>query len=133
MSRPRKASPSGVESYNRELRDAMSEFLPHQGLPLLSDDGRVRWTGRMLAMAAVLMAWSGCPTLLDRFTQARALLVEVYRTRRRPGVAVLVALCEHWRRCVGKVAGEHWRVEGWLLFGVDGSKFDCPRTVANEE
>lgn len=147
MSRPRKASPSAAESYNRELRDAMTEFLPHQGLPLLSDDGRVRWTGRMLAMAAVLMAWSGCPTLLDRFTQARALLVEVYRTRRRPGeslegfckalvgpgVAVLDALCEHWRRCVGKVAGEHWRVEGWLLFGVDGSKFDCPRTVANEE
>src|SRR5579884_3838972 len=85
MSRPRKARPSGAESYKRELRDAMSEFLPHQGLPLLSDDRRVRWTGRMLAMAAVLMAWSGAPTLLDRFLQARAALVEGYRTRRRPG------------------------------------------------
>ena len=147
MSRPRKASPSAAESYNLELRDAMSQFLPHQGLPLLSEDGRVRWTGRMLAMAAVWMAWSCAPTLLDRFTQARAALVEVYRTRRRPGaslegfckaltgpgVAVLAVLCEHWRQCVARVAGGHWRVEGWLLFGVDGSKFDCPRTAANEK
>jgi len=125
----------------------MSEFLPHTGLPLLSDDGRVRWTGRMLAMAAVLMAWSCCPTLLDRFARARAVLVEVYRTRRRPGeslegfckalvgpgVEVLAVLCEHWRRCVRRLAADHWRVEGWLLFGVDGSKFDCPRTAANEK
>lgn len=147
MSRPRKASPSAAGSYRSELRDAMSEFLPHQGLPLLSDDGRVRWTGRMLAMAAVLMAWSCCPTLLDRFAQARTALVEVYRTRRRPGeslegfckalvgpgAAVLEVLCGHWRRCVRRVAGEHWTVEGWLLFGVDGSKFDCPRTLANEK
>ena len=147
MSRQRKGGPPANESYKLELRDAISHFLPHQGLPLLTGDGRVRWTGRMLAMLAVLLAWSPCGTLIDRFEQARAALVCFYGTRRRPGdtpegffkallahgAQILIRLCEHWRGCVRRVAGEHWKIEGWTLFGVDGSKFDCPRTEANEK
>jgi len=146
MPRPQKSGPSADESYKLELRDAMSRFLPHQGLPLLSGDGRVRWTSRLLAMAAILMTWSPSATLTDRFALARAALVDIYRTRRRPGsglegffkaltgpgVAVLAMLCEHWRQCLRKITGEHWKIEGWLVVGVDGSKFDCPRTAANE-
>jgi hypothetical protein len=147
MSRRQNSGPSGVESYKLELRDAMSRFLPHQGLPLLTGDGRVRWTDRLLAMTALLTVWSSLPALLDRFAQAREAVVDIYRTRRRPGssvegffkalvgpgVAVLSALCDHWRTCVRDVACAHWKVDGWLLFGVDGSRFDCPRTAANEE
>jgi len=148
MSRRQNNGPSAAESYKLELRDAMSRFLPHQGLPLLTDDGRVRWTSRLLAMVAMLMAWTPSLTLLDRFALARAAVVDIYRTRRRPGgstegffkaligpgaAAVLAALCAHWRTCVRDVAGAYWKVEGWSLFGVDGSKFNCPRTAANEE
>ena len=147
MSRRKNSGPSAAESYKLELRDAMSRFLPHQGLPLLTDDRRVRWTGRLLAMVAMLMAWTPSPTLLDRFALARAAVVDIYRTRRRPGgsaegffkaligpgAVVLAALCQHWRKCVREVAGQYWKIEGWSLFGVDGSKFDCPRTVANEK
>jgi hypothetical protein len=125
----------------------MSAFLPHRGVPLLCDDKRVRWSSRMLAMAAVMMAWSASSTLLDRFTQARAALIAMYPTRRRAGnstegffkaldlqgAPLLATLCDHWRKCVQKVAGSHWKIDGWLLFGVDGSKFDCPRTAANEK
>jgi hypothetical protein len=146
MSRRTSSGPSIQASYKHPLREAMSAFLPHRGLPLLCDDRRVRWSSRMLAMAAVLMAWSGAATLLDRFSQARATLVAMYPTRRRPGAStegflkaldghgqsLLAMLCDYWRSCVCRVAGDHWKVDGWLLFGVDGSKFDCPRTVANE-
>lgn len=146
MSRRRKGGPSTAESYRLELGDAMSRFLPHQGLPLLTDDGRVRWTSRLLAMTAILVAWSPSPTLLDRFAQARSAVVDMYRTRRRPGGSVeglfkalanhshsvLSVLCEHWRRCVLQLARDYWTVEGWAMFGVDGSKFDCSRTAANE-
>jgi hypothetical protein len=125
----------------------MSVFLPHRGLPLLCDDKRVRWTGRMLAMAAVMIAWCGASTLLDRFTQARAVLIAMYPTRRRPGTStegffkaldlhgekLLINLCDYWRKCVQSVAGARWKIDGWLLFGVDGSKIDCPRTLANEQ
>lgn len=125
----------------------MSVFLPHRGLPLLCGDRRVRWTSRMLAMAAVMIAWSGMSTVLDRFTQARAALIAMYPTRRRPGAStegffkaldlhgenLLLSLCDYWRKCVQSVAGAGWRIDGWLLFGVDGSKVDCPRTLANEQ
>jgi hypothetical protein len=147
MSRRKAGGPSAAESYKLELRDAISQFLPHQGLPLLTGDGRVRWSARLLAMAAILMAWSSAPALLDRFAQAREALVGFYRTRRRPGSTLegifralashsdklLVVLGAHWRNCVRQVAGKHWQTDGWVLMGVDGSKFDCPRTEANEK
>jgi len=143
MSRPRKDGPSAVESYKLELRDAMSRFLPHQGLPLLTDDGRVRWTSRMLAMTAILMSWSCSCTLLDRFTQARGMLIEVYRTRRRPGASVegflraltghgqdvLGVLCGHLRQCVGKVASAHWLIEGWPLSKQGRNRRSMPRLL----
>jgi hypothetical protein len=147
MSRRTFSGPSAEQSYRSQLRDAMSSFLPHRGLPLLCQDKRVRWTSRLLAMAAVMIAWSGAATLLDRFTQARAALVAMYPTRRRPGAStegffkaldlhgqyLLATLSDYWRGCVQRVAGRHWKIDGWLLFGVDGSKFDCPRTLANEQ
>jgi hypothetical protein len=147
MSRRRNDGPSRAKSYKRELGDATSRFLPHQGLPLLTDDGRVRWTSRMMAVAAILMSWDPGSMLLDRFASARAALVDMFPTRRRPGdsveglframtihgAAVLDVLGDHWRRCVREVAGKHWQTGGWTLFSVDGSKFDCPRTLANEK
>jgi hypothetical protein len=30
-------------------------------------------------------------------------------------------------------AGEAWQVEGWVVFGCDGTKIDCPRTAVNEQ
>jgi hypothetical protein len=138
---------SSPKSYLAELAHAMSAFLPHSGLPLCSDDGRVRWTSRMLAMLAIFMAWSPARTLLDRFHQARQALVGIHSTRRRPGAtpegfskalakygaSILAFLAGHWRSCVQQVAVSCWTVEGWALFGTDGSKFNCPRTRANEE
>jgi hypothetical protein len=147
MSRRRKGGPSAARSYERELGDATARFLPHQGLALLTQDGRVRWTSRLLALAAILMSWDPASSLLDRFASARAALVEMFPTRRRPGgsaeglfraltihgAAVLDVLGDHWRQCVREIAGDHWQTGGWTLFSVDGSKFDCPRTLANEQ
>ena len=76
MSRRTFSGPSAEQSYRSQLRQAMSVFLPHRGLPLLCDDKRVRWTSRMLAMAAVMMAWSGMSGLLDRFAQDGLLFAE---------------------------------------------------------
>jgi hypothetical protein len=30
-------------------------------------------------------------------------------------------------------SGDAWRIAGWLVLAVDGSRFECPRTTANEE
>jgi hypothetical protein len=37
------------------------------------------------------------------------------------------------REAVSKTAHVHWEIEGWVVMGVDGSKVECPRTVADEE
>ncbi len=125
----------------------MARFLPHQGLPLISEDGRTRWTPRLLVYLAIFMAWRVERTLKDRFNEARAALTGIYSSRKRPGQTdtgfaralakssdvLLYTLCDHWRQCVRQVAASCWEVGGWVVIGVDGSTFDCPRTPANEE
>lgn len=134
-------------SYYRDMGEAIGQFLPHHGLPLLTQDGRVRWTARLLAILGIFMSWGEGRRLKDRFEKARAALVGIYPTRRRPGqthegfakallrhgAEVLAMLMDYWRGRVREVAGACWEVCGWALFGVDGSKFDCPRTEANEK
>ena len=138
---------SSSQSYHSELREAMSQFLPHKGLPLLSGDGRVRWTSRLLAMVAIFMAWGSGRTLIDRLAQAREAVVGIYRTRRRPGgtpegfskalarhsAGILEVLANYWRCCVRRLAASCWEESGWVLFGADGTCVDCPRTAANEK
>jgi len=147
MPRRRNGASSGGRSYHSQLRQAMSQFLPHQGLPLLSDDGRVRWTSRLLAMVAIFMVWSSGRTLMDRWAEARQAVVGIYPTRRRPGrshegfskalarhgAIILASLSNYWRSCVRRIAAGCWEEQGWVLFGVDGSNFECPRTRANEK
>lgn len=147
MSRQRNGGSSADKSYRKQLRAAMALFLPRQGLPLLTDDGRVRWSSRLLAMMAILICWDRSGTLLDRFACGRAALVDMYDSRRRPGscaegffkaltdrsATLLATLCVFWRGRLQQIAGKHWKTNGWILFGVDGSKFNCPRTLANEE
>lgn len=146
MFRHKGGSPA-VKSYRSQLRSAIAKFLPHQGLPLLGEDRRVRWSDRLLTIMAIMICWNGSRTLLDRFAAGRQSLVEMYVSRRRPGGSVegffkalvgrseivLATLSLHWRSCLRQIAGKHWKTNGWVLFGVDGSRFDCPRTVANEK
>ena len=146
MARRRNGRGSPASHYP-DLREAVGGFLPHSGLPLLSGDGRVRWTSRLLTMVAIFMAWGVGRSLKDRFEQARDALVGIYPSRKRPGqtheglskallrhsTLLLGTLMDHWRNCLRQMAAEWWEVSGWALFGVDGTKFDCPRTEANEK
>jgi hypothetical protein len=124
----------------------MRAWLPLRGLGLMPANRMQRWTPRLLVMCAVLMVWSGSEAIKDRFEDARSAVVGMYKSRRRPGasyegfIAALAArserllhlVCEHLRQQVQKMAGDGWEVLGWVLFGVDGSRFDLPMTEANE-
>lgn len=135
------------ESYFQQLLEVIGRCLPHRGLPLQVDNGRICWTPRMLVVCATVMAWVGGKTLQDRFEKARNAVVGMYNSRKRPGrtyegfivalaeqsVALLAVVCEALQKAVRKVAGSAWTVEGWLLFGADGSRIECPMTAANEK
>jgi hypothetical protein len=134
-------------SYTIQLRRALATMLPRQGLRLLPNDDKERWTPRYLVITAVLMACLGCDVLSDQFHAARTALIKMYLTRRRPGKsyqgfagalrragdALLAELARHLRVKVQEVAPQRWLIDGWLVFGCDGSRFDKTRTKANHQ
>ena len=100
----------------------------------------------MLVFAAVLWVWSDESTLAKRFTAARKLVMKMFPGQKKPGTSyqgfikalrkrtaklfevILPGLRSLMRRC----AGDFWTVAGWVVFGVDGSRVQTPRTKANE-
>jgi hypothetical protein len=102
--------------------------------------------GTLLAVL-VLMAWDSSTALLDRFAAARAAMNARQPRRRRVGASyqgfikaiagvfnlLLPQAQTHGRQLIERIAGVHWRVQGWIAFAADGSMIDCPRTLANEK
>jgi hypothetical protein len=147
---------SNRSCYTTDLRQAIRQYLPHSGLPLVVDDDKLRWVPRMLVTCAILLTWDLAGLLTDGFERARAVVVGMYPSRRRPGesyagfiatlarqgaahlAVVAPGLRGHVRRLAEQCA--RWRIGGggggggggWLVFGVDGSKLECPMTAANE-
>lgn len=121
-------------------------FLPRKGLPLRVAGKRVRWTPRLLVICVLLMVWNQSQTLADRFADARLATIKMYKSRRHPGKTYegfMASLCgmskglldlvsTTLRASVQEIAGLHWTTEGWILFGADGTKVECPMTRANE-
>ncbi len=146
MNRQRNGISTSCQGYHKQLLHAMGQYLPHRGLPLQTSDGRVRWSDRLLAMAAVLMVWSRAPVALDAFHEAREVVVSMYKTRRRPGrclrgfltrlrtstARLLTVLVPALRKATRDVAGDVWQWGEWILLAVDGSRINCPRTASNE-
>jgi len=101
----------------------------------------------MLVINMLLMVISGCSSLEQRFAEARAAVVDMYPSRKRPGetyAGFIAMLLRHsdrllsivtacLRKNVQQCAASHWTVGGRLAFGVDGSKIDAKRTRANEQ
>ena len=149
MSRRTRDVASRNPSYTTELREAIRAYLPRSGLALVVDDDKLRWVPRMLVTCAILMTWDAAGMLADAFEHARAAVVKMYPSRRRPGdtyggfmatlaargashLAVVAAcLRGHVRRLAEDCS--RWYSGRWALFGVDGSKVECPMTAANEK
>lgn len=115
-------------------------------IPLLGAFARSRprraggWGDPHLILCALLMSWSDAPTLLDRFLAAHDLAgpdaagtyTGFSKALQRRGVMLVGRLRAHLAAQLRAAADGVWTVRGWCVFVVDGSKFDAPRTVANE-
>lgn len=146
-SRP-KPTPRASRDSVAQLHQGLSRQLPRVGLPLVAAKRSARWSPRMLVIAAILFTLDSGQTLAERFAAAYDGVSEIFKSRRRPGKdpqGFLRALCRkstellalvtrRLRRRVRLAAGrEHWRTGRWLAFGVDGSRFNCPRSRANDK
>jgi hypothetical protein len=127
----------------RQLSKVLSDLLPHQGLPLI--DRVRRWSDRLLVLAALMMGWASGSSLIERFNLARACCAEIHPTRRRPGAGyngfidslmrhstrLLGILTTAFRRRLVELAGDDYRTFGFIVFGVDGTKIQLPRSDSN--
>ena len=132
--------------YPHPLVEAIRRWLPCQFFArwplrrgLLRAPQRIVW-------GALLMAWSAEQTLAERFAAALELLAVLFpRWRRQGGYTGWAAAVQAWsaplrpavagrlRREMRGRAGKHWRRGGRCAFAADGSRVECPRTVANEK
>ncbi len=104
------------------------------------------WTPQRIAWCALLLAWQESPCRTRQFDEARQFLADRTRWRRLPTsytgfAAALVrwqtplakAIWSRLRRTIAEQAGEGFRDgNGYAVLAVDGSRFECPRTAANE-
>lgn len=103
------------------------------------------WTPRWLAAGALLWAWSNEDTLAERFACSRRLIGHLrggdappagsyqafMKLLQRWTKRLIAALQQALRRRMQEFAGS-WRMHGLVVFGVDGSRIDLPRTRSNE-
>lgn len=137
------ASIGGGVAASTVYRHALVRLISGVLGPLAQGTG---WSPAAVAIAGVLMSWDPAPTLGQRFESALdALDAALPRRRRvgrtyqglvkalaRRGGALLADLAPRLRACTREAAGAGWRIGAFVVIGVDGSRFDAPRTIANE-
>lgn len=138
-----KASVGGVFAAPASLyRHALPSLITSLFGPL---DARPGWSSLTLALAAVLMSLDPAPTLAQRFESVLGVLDRVLPRRRRTGrtyqgfIKALLRseslthqITKLLRARAVAAAGRALRIGQWIPIGVDGSKVDAPRTIANE-
>lgn len=104
------------------------------------------YTPQLLACTAMLWAWSNEPTLVDRFQATRSIIKFLFPLQRELAgsyqafmkllhrwTAVLIALVqEALRQRMQRTLDGCWEVDGFVMFGVDGSRIELPRTRSHE-
>jgi hypothetical protein len=111
----------------------------------LRDD--CRWTAERLASAALLWAWSDELTLGERFRASRRITLCLPGGQRQlaQSYQAFTKILRRWTGELTSLLGaglrvraqaalpDHWRVSGFVMFGVDGSRVDLPRTRSHEQ
>ena len=132
--------------YMDQLRTAMAKLFPERLWSSIEVHGNSQWTPARLLAALVVMSWDEAPTLSARFEKARDLLQRWFPEWTVPTSygGYVVALQRWLPEIVLRVrerlqerarasCGKSWKTGRWVVFAADGSRFECPRTAANEK
>jgi IS4 transposase len=104
------------------------------------------WSPLQLAATAILWAWSDEPTLGERFFAARRIAEHLYQPQRefatssqaflkmlvRWTTALVSVLQAALRKRMRQTLAASWMIDGFVVFGVDGSRVEVPRTRSHE-
>lgn len=106
-----------------------------------------RWTPKLLAGAALLWAWSDEETLTERFRTVRKIATYLDGGQQQLGKSyqAFTKMLRRWtdplvlllqsalRARMQACLSQYWKVGGFVLYGVDGSRIDLPRTRSHEQ
>lgn len=105
------------------------------------------WTPTLLTATALLWAWSDELTLVDRFVTARKIILHLFSPQRQfaESYQAFTKLLRRWtesliaclqaalRERMQRELSDCWLILGFIMFGVDGSRGDLPRTRSHEQ
>lgn len=104
------------------------------------------WTPCSLAKAVFIWAWGQEAALTDRYATARQTIAQLPNGQQesvsyqafmklltRHSAVLLFAIISALQRRMRELFIESYRVAGYVAFGVDGTRIDVPRTLANEQ
>lgn len=140
-----------LPTYRQSLASAMSTIFTASFFSTLKKmaflgQRNCGWTVPRTVLMSLIMGWSSATSLQDRFEECRECLIEMVPGRKRPGRTYqgyikargkitgrpLLALKDHLRDHHRRIAGLAWTRHGWLVFSVDGTRVEVPRTARNE-
>lgn len=139
------AQSQGRNAYRQELVAEFDGLFPpslFRGWPRHGNDV---WRPRLVVWVSVMMFWVAGKTLEEQFSAARRIVKFMKPHWNIPvSYSGFVAAQQRWwplveATCLSRLrpdaasAGAAWRVLGWLVLAVDGSRFECPRTAANAQ
>jgi Transposase DDE domain len=134
----------GCTARRQQFVQAINELFPPQMFANCSRHGNAEWSAQKVLWVSLVMNWMSGSTLSERFHAARRLIRFVrprwvlattfsafVEAQQRYGPVLWPLFCRRLRP--DESFGDAWRVMGWLVLAVDGSRFECPRTMDNEE
>jgi len=100
-----------------------------------------------LAWTAILWAWSNESTLGERFACAQRLIQHLQAASAKKSTSsqaflkvltrwtgpLVLALQVSLRKRMETLSPDDWRRHGFVVFGVDGSQVELPRTKSNQQ
>lgn len=137
---------NGSALNHQDLRRAIDWLLSDAVLSEVAFRRDCGWTPLRLISAALLWAWSDEKSLGDRFSVACKIVTRGWglpdplatsyqaftKMLRRWTPRLLAAVQEIFRQRLRKSLAGRWKVAGFVVFGVDGSRLELPRTESNE-
>lgn len=142
----RKFKQAKVQVYRPGLKDAIGKWLPGRLFSRWAVRGGSKWSPHRIFWMAILMVWSAEQTLQARFEAVRQVLRSIFpkwslgtsytgwfEAQLKWLTPLRSALVKRLQEQVRLMSGRHWQREGWCALAVDGSRFECPRTAANEQ
>ena len=146
MSHQDRKSKECIVVNHKSLRQAVDVLFPAKVFRGIKMRRGSRWSARMLAVVALLWAWSGLPTLGERFIDACKVVRKAFRWLAGPGETYqgFVKQLRKWHfelkvLCMGELRAVmkqdlfgQWKIAGFVIIAGDGSRVEVTRTESNE-